>query len=282
MIWALHRSPNRTAFEPSRLENLGLIPAGEYYARALGGQLTIRHAYYNAELHLMTCGPKLEPPSTLANRRNTWSTEKLTGAQGQYEVQIDGQEVVIQVAVYELGEATPREGYPFGDYPEGVLTERVTNCYPVFASTSRPEPETITGALDTLSGLGKYLASGDLVLPAPEVEDVSAFYTFGRGNLDTLAKTLPGDTPLMDTPLKGWVQGNAFWVVDSRFVVALAVWAPTVESATLAESFESCHLGELVNLTNGHVRALGTGAIKAPGASQTAVPAPPEWTFDTK
>ncbi|MDR0366803.1 MAG: hypothetical protein LBH68_08265 [Bifidobacteriaceae bacterium] len=160
-----------------------------------------------------------------------------------------------------------------------MFKRQVSNCCPAFASTSETEPETIAGALDELD---KYLPSYELVLPGPDLEDVYAFYTFGRGNLDALTGTLPGDTPVLDAPLNGWVQGNAFWTLDPQFVVALAVWGPTAESATLAESFESCHLEELVNLTNGHIYANGMGALKVPAASQTAVPAPPEWTFDTE
>jgi hypothetical protein len=267
-------------FVAGDMDNLGLAPPGELFEEVIGWDLAERHAFHNKPLDYTYCGPELSPPSNLALSRNAFSVERLGGVHAEYIFRQGDQTFVALVGAYELGETAIKEGSWFiAEYTDALLVERVTDCYPVYASTNQIEPPTIAASLEAFESMDKDTARGGRLFPAPEVAAESAFYVYRPGNLSELATTLPGDTLMLDAPLEGLITANAFWVVDSRFLVALVLRGRTVEGATLAESFASLHLAELVDLTTQHVRAHGEQAISTPVDEQTSVPVGPEWDF---
>jgi hypothetical protein len=197
----------------------------------------------------------------------------------QYWVMVGDERIWIHIGVYELGEATLPERFSSWEYSDEELIAAADNCYQDYASTNGVSPPTVGQAITTEPQREPW---GDIMLPAAEVPASSAFYAVTLYNLTETAGSLPPDTPLVDMRPEGWANATAFWVVDSKFLVALSINRDLDAYDTLGDALESFHLAEIVDLTTKHVRKHGDEALELPVTSQTAVPGPPEWRFEDK
>ncbi|MDR0366804.1 MAG: hypothetical protein LBH68_08270, partial [Bifidobacteriaceae bacterium] len=259
------------------LDRVGLVPPAENLAEILGGQVQLRHSQGRSGSLLLDCGPSDDGPAVKAEARNTWSLERRTGAVATYALGKGKDRIRVEIGVYELGQTTLPEDLAEWNYPDEELIAGAENCYNSFAATSQVDPPTVGQAIATAP---QRAPSGFIVLPATDVEASSAFYGLDLNIPDELAEDLGADTPLLDIEARGWVTATAFWVVDSKFLVALAIDQRADRYPTLAETLDSIHLAEIVDLTTTHVHEHGIQALETPGASQTAVPGPPEWVFE--